>query len=244
VGCASCHIPVQAIDNPVFSEPSRNAAYRDGDAFPAGQNPIQRGLDPAFPVEFDLTRDQPDNRIPLPNGQTYRLGSLRRDARGRALVELYGDLKRHVMGPRLAEPVNEIAGDDVTPIPSDPRNRHTPDTFLTENLWGVGSTPPYMHDGRATTIAEAIIEHSTDAASDPSEAKASRQAYLALPPADKRALVAFLENLVLFKLEEEGGEQVASIAPRPEAATLRVRRAASKRRSAPSILTAPGDVPE
>jgi hypothetical protein len=239
IGCASCHIPVMAINNPVFSEPSQNAAYRDGDAFPAGQNPIQRGVDPAFAVKFDLTRDQPDNHITLPNGNTFNLGALRRDGQGRGLVELFGDLKRHVMGPRLAEAVNEIAGDDVTPIPNDPRNRHTPDTFLTENLWGVGSTPPYMHDGRATTITEAILEHSTGASSDPSEAKPSRQAYLALPSADKRAVVAFLENLVLFKLEEEEGELVATIAPTTEGVTLRVPRAPAKRRAAPSQLTAP-----
>jgi di-heme oxidoreductase (putative peroxidase) len=232
VGCASCHIPVMPINNPTFSEPSQNAAYRDGTAFPAGQNPIARGVDPAFAVKFDLTRDQPDNRIELPNGTTF------------LLVELFGDLKRHVMGPRLAEPVNEIAGDDVTPIPLNPNNRHTPDTFLTENLWGVGSTPPYMHDGRATTITEAILEHSTGASSDPSEAKQSRQAYLALPAGDKRALVAFLENLVLFKVEEEEGEQVATIAPKPEAATLRIPRAALKRRSTPSILQAPEGIRE
>ena len=244
VGCASCHIPVMAINNPTFSEPSQNAAYRDGVAFPAGQNPIARGVDPAFAVKFDLTRDQPDNRIELPNGNTFLLGSLRRDSQGRALVELFGDLKRHVMGPRLAEPVNEIAGDDVTPIPLNPNNRHTPDTFLTENLWGVGSTPPYMHDGRATTITEAILEHSTGASSDPSEAKPSRQAYLALPASDKRALIAFLENLVLFKIEEEEGEQVATIAPKPEVATLRIPRAALKRRSAPSVLQAPEGIRE
>ncbi|HET9315249.1 MAG TPA: hypothetical protein VFQ51_06640, partial [Vicinamibacteria bacterium] len=120
VGCASCHVPVMTINNPIYSEPSQNAAYRDGDAFPAGQNTIQRGVDPAFAVTFDLTKDQPDNRITLANGTVFRLGSLRRDPQGRALVELFGDLKRHVMGPRLAEPVNEIAGDDVTPIPNDP----------------------------------------------------------------------------------------------------------------------------
>ena len=92
------------------------------------------------------------------------------------MVELFGDLKRHAMGPRLAEPVNEIAGDDVTPIPLNPRNRHTPDTFLTENLWGVGSTAPYMHDGRATTLVEAILEHA--ATSDKaSEARFARAAY-------------------------------------------------------------------
>jgi hypothetical protein len=116
------------------------------------------------------------------------------------------------MGPRLAEPVNEIAGDDVTPIPSDPRNRHTPDTFLTENLWGVGSTAPYMHDGRATTLAEAIIEHAASNSDTASEARASRAAYLARSLSDKQALIAFLENLVLFKLEEEDAAAAATTA--------------------------------
>ena len=108
------------------------------------------------------------------------------------------------MGPRLAEPVNEIAGDDVTPIPVSPRNRHTPDTFLTENLWGVGSTAPYMHDGRATTLAEAIIEHAASNSDTASEARASRADYLARSLTDKQALIAFLENLVLFKLGGRG----------------------------------------
>jgi hypothetical protein len=206
VGCASCHIPSLTIDKPIFSEPSQNAAYRDGDTFPAGQSTVQRGVEPRFAVKFDLTRDQPDNHITLPNGQPFNLGAFRRTSAGGALVELYGDLKRHFMGPRLREPVNEIAGDDVTPIPTLPNNRHTPETFLTENLWGVGSTAPYMHDGRATTLVEAILEHATSARDDPSEAADARRKYLDRTPSDKRALVAFLENLVLFKLEEEEEE--------------------------------------
>jgi hypothetical protein len=204
-----------AIDRPIFSEPSQNPAYRDGAAFPAGQSPVARGVDPRLAVKFDLTRDQPDNHITLADGRVFNLGALRRDGSGRGIVELYGDLKRHFMGPRLAEPVNEIAGDDVTPIPTDPRNRHTPETFLTENLWGVGSTAPYMHDGRATTLVEAILEHATSDPNDPSEAAESRRKYLARSANDKRALVAFLENLVLFKIEEEeeGAAAANALAP-------------------------------
>jgi hypothetical protein len=227
IGCASCHVPSLPIDRPIFSEPSQNPAYRDGEAFPAGQSTAARGVDVRAPVSFDLTRDQPDNHVRLRDGRTFNLGALRRDGAGRAIVELYGDLKRHVMGPHLAEPVNEIAGDDVTPIPSDPRNRHTPDTFLTENLWGVGSTAPYMHDGRATTLAEAILEHATGSAADPGEAAPSRRAYLSRTASDKRALIAFLENLVLLKLEEEDATTTAT--PSPQAVTgageTRVRRA-------------------
>src|SRR6185503_16413926 len=146
----------------------------------------------------------PDNIIRNSNGTIRaRLGSFtQKDSNGRTIVQLYGDLKRHAMGPRLAEPVNEIAGDDVTPIPVNPRNRHTPDTFLTENLWGVGSTAPYMHDGRATTLTEAILEHGNGAANDTSEGRFARAAFIARSTADKRALIAFLENLILFKVPE------------------------------------------
>jgi hypothetical protein len=232
--CATCHIPAMLINQPIFSEPSSNAAYRDGDAFPAGQNPVARGVDPAHPIRFDLTRDQPDNRVTLPNGTVFPLGSLRRDNQGRGIVELFGDLKRHEMGPQLAESVNEIAGDDVTPIPVNPLNRHTPSTFLTENLWGVGSTPPYMHDGRATTLAEAILEHATGATNDISEAAPARRAYLQLSLSDKKALVAFLENLVLFKTATEEGLQVATIAPQGDDVKLRIPRSSVKRKPSPT----------
>jgi hypothetical protein len=228
INCDSCHRPSLTIDEPTFSEPSQNAAYRDGSAFPAGQSPAQRGVDPRFAVTFNLTRDQPDNQIPRPDGSVFRLGSLKKDNSGRAVVELFSDLRRHEMGPRLAEPVNEIAGTDVTPIPLDPRNRHTPGTFLTEALWGVGSTAPYLHDGRATTLAEAILEHATNDANDPSEAANERRNYLNLPSGDKKALIAFLENLVLFKVEEQAGVLVATIAPKN--VDLTIPRGQSKRR--------------
>jgi hypothetical protein len=218
VGCAVCHIPQLTLNSPIFSEPSQNAAFRDGTTFPAGQ-PTINVLDPRNPIRFDLSRDQPDNIIRRSDGSIRaRLGSFtRRDSSGRTIVELFGDLKRHAMGPRLAEPVNEIAGDDVTPIPLSPRNRHTPDTFMTENLWGVGSTAPYMHDGRATTLAEAILEHGTGTSNDTSEARVSRSQYLARGLSDKQALIAFLQNLVLFKIEEE--EEAGALTAAPSTST-------------------------
>jgi hypothetical protein len=225
IGCDTCHRPSLTIDRPMFSEPSQSAFYRDR-VFPAGQDPVSRGVDPRSAVSFDLTRQQPDNVLRNESGQiVFRLGSLQKDRSGRAVVELFGDLKRHDMGPRLTEPVNEIAGDDTSPNPTAPLNRHMPSKFLTENLWGVGGTAPYMHDGRATTLAEAILEHSTDAAGDPSEAKASRQGYLARSDSDKRALIAFLSNLVLFKIEEEEdaatGAVTQTVTIRPSGARLR-----------------------
>ena len=82
------------------------------------------------------------------------------------------------MGPGLAEAVDEVGtGASV---------------FLTRTLWGVGSTAPYLHDGRSSTLTEAILEHGGEAA-------ASRDAFTAAASNDQADLIAFLNNLVLFK---------------------------------------------
>jgi CxxC motif-containing protein (DUF1111 family) len=60
--------------------------------------------------------------------------------------------------------------------------------FRTAPLWGLAKTAPYMHDGRAFTIQEAILAHD-------GEAKAARDAFLALPGADRDAMLAFLGSL-------------------------------------------------
>jgi mono/diheme cytochrome c family protein len=184
VGCASCHIPRLLIDNPVFSEPSQNPNFRDA-VFPAGQDPLAEGLDPSHPVTFDLTNGQPDNVIRNDKGQPiYRLGSLQKNSAGKAAVLLFGDLKRHDMGPGLAEPIDE-AGTGAS-------------VFLTRNLWGVGSTAPYLHDGRATTLTEAILEHGGEGA-------AARDAFTRLAVGSQKDLLAFLNNMILFKLATSSG---------------------------------------
>lgn len=176
IGCTTCHQPQLTIADPIFYEPSQNPAYRD-ETFPAGQDPIALGVDPTQPLSFDLTQDQPDNQLDL-GGRTYHLGAFPRAADGSALVALYGDLKRHDMGPELAETIDDEG------IPAS--------VFLTENLWGVGSTAPYLHDGRATTLTEAILAHGGEGA-------ASRAAFSQLSTAEQADIIAFLNNLVLFK---------------------------------------------
>ncbi len=187
-GCTSCHRPELKLEDPIFSEPSQHLAYRDK-VFPAGQDPLALGVDPKHPVSFDLTADQPDNIIKDEDGRvTFHLGAFRRDQDGLAVIELFGDLKHHDMGPELAENVDEVGtGASV---------------FLTTELWGVGSTAPYLHDGRATTLAEAILYHGGEAAE-------SRAAFKALPVLEQKNLIAFLNNLVLFKFEEEEDEEDA-----------------------------------
>jgi hypothetical protein len=171
-----------AIVDTIYSEPSQHPNYRDA-VFPAGQDPLTLGVDPLHPVQFDLTRDHPDNQVKDRYGRVlFRLGSFERRHDGRGIVRLFGDLKRHDMGPGLAESVDE-AGTGAA-------------VFLTENLWGVGSTAPYLHDGRATTLAEAILAHG-------GEAEPAQVAFRGLEIQDRSDLIAYLDNHVLFVIEAD-----------------------------------------
>ena len=88
----------------------------------------------------------------------------------------YADMKRHDLGPNFYE-----------------RNYDGTVTrqFMTEPLWGVGSTAPYGHDGRSINLREVIARHG-------GEAQESRNRFMNLPEAAKLSLVIFLESLVLF----------------------------------------------
>ena len=171
VNCSGCHKPSLTANSPVFSEPSLHPDFRD-DEFPAGS----QVRTPQVAITFDITTDMPNNPEVLPSGQT--LGNFEADENGGAIVRLYADLKRHEMGEALAEEIDE-------------GNVGSNSMFMTEALWGVGATPPYLHDGRATTLVEAIAYHGGDA-------QESKDAFLALSIEDQTDLIAFLDNLVMI----------------------------------------------
>lgn len=62
------------------------------------------------------------------------------------------------------------------------------DEVRTPALWGLRLRRPLLHDGRAVTIEAAILAHDREAAG-------ARTRYLALPTADRQALLAFLKSL-------------------------------------------------
>jgi CxxC motif-containing protein (DUF1111 family) len=87
---------------------------------------------------------------------------------------LYSDLKRHDMGPALAEPRAD---------------RGVPGAmFLTRPLWGVARSRPYLHDGRAATLEDAILLHG-------GEAQAARDAYGKLLDSERAPVRVFLMTL-------------------------------------------------
>jgi len=181
VQCTDCHVPELLLDSPIFSEPSTSAAYRD-QLFPSGDNPLRLGLSPATAVTFDLTQDIPDNIIEFEDGDIVSLGNFVTNGSGRTIVNLYSDLKRHDLGPQVAESVDEVGTG--------------PSVFITQPLWGAGSTAPYMHDGRSPTITDAILQHGGEAAD-------SLKKFVNLNERKKKALIAYIENQILFKLAED-----------------------------------------
>lgn len=60
--------------------------------------------------------------------------------------------------------------------------------YRTPPLWGIKDTAPYMHDGRAEDLRQAILMHAGEAAP-------GTTAFILLPQQDQDALIAFLEDL-------------------------------------------------
>lgn len=105
------------------------------------------------------------------------LPALRLPRGGAFLVKnIFTDFKRHDVGPGFYE--RNYEGTVRT-------------HFMTAPLWGVGSTAPYGHDGRSINLMEVILRHE-------GEAKASAEAFARLSPPHQRAVVDFLNALVLF----------------------------------------------
>jgi len=113
------------------------------------------------PLPFDLTLDSKEPR-------------LARGSDNKVRVELFSDLKRHDMGASLAD-VKATFG-------------VAPSVFITRPLWGVAVTAPYMHDGRAPSLRDAVLVHDGEAA-------ASRTSFQALAADDQAKLVEFLGTL-------------------------------------------------
>ena len=75
--------------------------------------------------------------------------NFRKNLSGGLTIPLFADLKRHDMGDVLAETAVDGHGAPLA------LNRY----FTTARLWGVGDSAPYLHDGRAQTLTEAILQH-------------------------------------------------------------------------------------
>lgn len=175
-GCAGCHVPSLALDRPVFTDP--------GPFNPPGNLRPGPGVKS---VAVDLT-----SAGPLPSPRPERLPD------GRARVQAFTDLKRHDLNDAETRCfANEQIPQGVlsararaslfTQVPL-PRPTGA---FLTARLWDAGTSAPYGHRGDLTTLTEAIRCHG-------GEGRAARDAFLALPPEDRAAIIEFLKTLQIL----------------------------------------------
>jgi CxxC motif-containing protein (DUF1111 family) len=81
--------------------------------------------------------------------------------------------------------LHEIAAPNALGIEEGDASIHE---FRTPPLWGLARSAPYLHDGRASTVAQAITEHAGEAAG-------VRDEFEMLNRGDRDALLAFLGSL-------------------------------------------------
>jgi CxxC motif-containing protein (DUF1111 family) len=103
---------------------------------------------------------------------------------------IYSDLLLHDMGSQLSDSGSytvlepEIASKDKSkqPRPANEREWRTPP------LWGLRDSGPYLHDGRAETVADAVALHG-------GEGLAAAQTYRRLSEKERKEVELFLQTL-------------------------------------------------
>ena len=111
---------------------------------------------------------------------------------------VYSDLLLHDMGPELADngsyngdgddsdPLNPVLGNDIQARANRPATKQE---WRTPPLWGFRDSAPYLHDGRADTLEQAVAGHG-------GQGRASALRFFELSHKDRLKLEAFLKALV------------------------------------------------
>jgi len=100
---------------------------------------------------------------------------------------IYSDLLLHDLGERLSDATLSWGG--VRTVRPSEDGSATPSEWRTPPLWGLRDSAPYLHDGRAMTVRQAIELHGGEAAW-------SAWAFGMLPPQDQQRVLDFLDTLV------------------------------------------------
>ena len=112
-----------------------------------------------------------------------------------AVDGIYSDLLLHDLGDRFrafgggygSRVTSEIVEKPKSKDAAPPSGEAGPTEWRTTPLWGVAASAPYLHDGRAPTLDEAIILHG-------GEAELTSKRYRMLSFFDRQALLAFLRS--------------------------------------------------
>lgn len=134
--------------------------------------PILDTNSPILPISFPEVHTDPTANVFYSIDLSAAPPKFKKNSQGGVRVRLYSDLKRHDMGSELSE---------STGGPLDSQ-------FITPRLWGVADSAPYMHDGRALSLTEAIEAHG-------GEGQFAADFFAQLTSTQKTNLLAFLRTL-------------------------------------------------
>lgn len=112
------------------------------------------------------------------------------------VVGIYSDLLLHDLGDELRDPVPGVGeslaptyyGGDAFDIFASTAAPQSLNEWRTPPLWGVADSAPYMHDGRAANLEQAILAHGGEAA-------ATVRRFQSLHRTSRTRLLAFLNSL-------------------------------------------------
>ena len=181
---ASAYINDMGVTNPLFPEPDGSSEI-DADTLKANTVYVQTLAVPAPTLHQDPQVRQGERLFNAANCAgchvpTLHTGPHDIPALANQTIHPYTDLLLHDLGEDLAD--------------------HRPDframgrEWRTPPLWGIGLAQTvlpysgYLHDGRARTLAEAILWHGGEAAS-------AREIFKNMPEGDRTALLKFLNSL-------------------------------------------------
>ena len=120
---------------------------------------------------------------------------------------IYSDLLLHEMGEGLGGGGGGFYGEEPSAEPDFDGGSTSPSEWRTPPLWGVADSAPYLHDGRAATLAEAIKLHAGQASS-------SANRFAGLSDVQQEELIAFLNTLrapsVVFERPEMVKGQISN----------------------------------
>ncbi|OAI54239.1 hypothetical protein AYO47_00565 [Planctomyces sp. SCGC AG-212-M04] len=223
---SACAIEM-GLDVPGFDEPENPVAVKSTTDRPAkvGRRQSRRSYDlteeqcvalTSFVRSLPRPRESDEQSVFSSRGKTLfsRIGCADCHAPDLGWVHgLYSDMLLHDMGDdfsdaQTATPVRTVSTRILNPggngyytvpiteiveVPTNPQQE-----WKTPPLWGVRDSYPYMHDGRAATLREAILMHGGEAARAAAMFKSAEAD-------DQQAIIAFLESLRAPAPEQDAG---------------------------------------
>jgi CxxC motif-containing protein (DUF1111 family) len=109
---------------------------------------------------------------------------------------IYSDLLLHRMGKDLESSGQSYGGEPLLPTEKPDSVSPLAEEWRTPPLWGVADSAPYLHDGRAATLQDAIRLHGGQGAS-------ASARFVALAPERQGQLISFLKTLRAPAAKEE-----------------------------------------